>query len=151
MSNIIMARHRTWQFDLLIRTTGIVLLGLAMLSMLALVRAVEQRPAHPGVAAFLLAAGGFVGASAGMMALTAGRALFDPLPLPPRSLLRAAAAQPISAHRPAITRGVQKTRGPLHGVDRSADDFGDTGQSSAMSALGAAEPASGTSRPASIA
>jgi hypothetical protein len=76
--------HRTLTGDLAIRAVGTLLLALCWLVISALMRAASGRIAHSAAMDYLLAAVGFLSASAGTASVILGRHLFDDIEVSPR-------------------------------------------------------------------
>lgn len=80
--------ERVWIAEIVLRLSGLALLGLCRLAVLALLRMARVVPPHQGTpAGFAVGAAGFVCLTTGLALLFEGPGLFRLMPRPPRALL----------------------------------------------------------------
>lgn len=83
-----MAWHRSWQADIGLRILGLAACVVAYLAFRHLPGAMRADPRHPGAAAYVLAAAGFLAASAGSASTLLGKHLFDRIAISARWRVR---------------------------------------------------------------
>jgi hypothetical protein len=80
--------ERVWIAEILLRLSGLSLLGMCRLAMIGLLRMARLAPPHQATPAeFAVGAAGFVCLTTGLALLFEGPGLFRLMPRPPRALL----------------------------------------------------------------